>query len=264
MLSRESLEFLYEKLHGFHRVETIASQSDLLALPPGTKLASLEEFQDSPNRIRQRPQLLSCDSFCAYINRFKDAGTSVYLDVDGGNFHAVLDHPDADAPAWRDHTASYSPALSLQWKAWLWAHKKPMTQIDLAQFIEERLDDITLPEPSVMLKAVLEFQSNEKLTLGSTNNLDDGSVNFNFSKDNVNKTVTFPHRFKLEIPIHENEEKVLLDARMRYRTSSEGLLSFTVSLVQEPLMIQRTATLRMASHIRSLVKDCALYEGRIK
>ncbi len=131
-------------------------------------------------------------------------------------------------------------------------------------FIEENLDAITTPEPNTMLKAALDFQSNENLTLKSATNLNDGSSRFTFTKDNASQTVEFPHRIKLTIPLHSNEEARELEGRIRYRTNSDGVLVFTFSFVQNPETIQRDAMLRLAETIRAETKDIYQYEGQLK
>lgn len=266
MFDKAALEFLTSNLNQFEIVSaSIDSKpaSELLALAPGVKLESLELYQSAPNRIRQTPKLLSCQSFLEYVTEFKEEGTSIYLDTENASFVAILDHPTAGKPSWCSHRASYKPKLSLQWRAWTEINRAKMTQIELAHFIEERFDDFIKPEANVMLKSALDFQATEKLALGSSANLDNGGVKFTFTKDNVSKTVTFPHRIKIAVPVFENEEPTELEARVRYRTTAEGVLSFTISLVLDPRMILRRATSDIAEEIREFLGTCNLYEGTV-
>ena len=268
MIDKDALAYLQANLVGHrHLVTNDNIASSLVELAGNSKIESLEQFQDAPNRIKQKAKLFSCESFCSYVNRFRDEATTVYLNVDAGRFAAVLDHHDSDAgnqlPAWCDHRAIYEPKQSLEWGAWTGIHKRPMSQTELAMFIEEQLDSIAKPEPNEMLKAALDFQSNESLVLGSTTNLDDGSTRFSFTKDNVTKNVTFPHRVQIWIPLHENEARNLLDLRVRYRTNSDGVLTFIVSFVKDPNVIQRDALLALQRKIEELVSDVSQYEGTL-
>lgn len=263
MREREALEYLAENLSGYEQIPTDESDSMLISLASSSKVVSLEDFQPAPNRIKQSASLFSCQSFCDYVNRFKLDGTSVYLNVDARKFAAVIDHHNPDKPSWGSHRATFAPKVSLEWNAWTRIHKQPLNQVELAQFIEEMLDSIVDPEPNTMLKAALDFQSNESLVLGSTTNLDDGSTKFNFTKDNVNKSVTFPHRIKIAIPLHENEIRETLEGRIRYRTNSEGVLTFVFSFVRDPRAIQRDALIMLADKIRADTKGLAQYEGAL-
>lgn len=260
MLTKDALEHLLAT-EGYTPISADDAVSQLVAIPAGSKIESLEAFQPQPNRISKNTVLLSCKSFCDYVNRFKEEDSTVYLNVDGGKFVAVLDHHGAHTPSWCDHTARFAPKYSLEWQAWSAIHKKTLSQIQLAQFIEEQLDSIESPEPNVMLQAALEFQSNENLALGSTHNLDDGSTRFTFVKDNASKDVNFPHRLRIRIPLHENEKSESLELRVRYSTTSDGVLTFKVSFVRNPEMIVRSAMLDLASQILEATDGLPQYEG---
>lgn len=262
MLDESALRFLREHISGFERIPS-DSVSALIALPKDSRVQSLEEFQPQPNAIKQTPSFFSCQSFCDYINRFKNEDSTVYLNVDGGKFSAVLDHHGAESPQWGRHKATFEPKLSLEWESWRAIHRKQMTQIDLAHFIEERLDDIVVPEPNTMLKAALDFQANENLALASSVNLDDGGVRFTFQKDNASQNVVFPHRVKIRIPIHENEIPVELEVRVRYKADGNGALRFTCSFVKNPDLVVRSALLTLAAKIRETTENLHHYEGAL-
>jgi len=263
MLTDEAIRNLVQLIRGHHPVMTPPDLgcAELVSLPSGMKIESLESFQSAPNAIRQKVSLYSCASFCEYVNRFKQDGSTVYLNVDGGSFVAVLDHDEPDAPAWRAHKATFAPKKSLEWMAWMSIHKKSITQVELAHHIEERLDDISVPEPNVMLQAALEFQSNERLALASSTNLDNGGTRFTFKKDNVAKSVEFPHRIKIRIPVFENEDMIEMDARVRYRTDGDGVLQFSFSFVRDPSTILRSALVSLADEIRAETAGLHHYEG---
>lgn len=263
MFTEEALKFLATNLKSHAPIESTDAESQLLALPPGASIASLENYQASPNRIHSSVTLKSCRSFNDYVNRFKSDSTSIYLDVDGGSFTAIIDHHDKDAPAWCSHRAKFAPKLSREWRTWKLVNGEKLSQLQLAHFIEENLDDIVTPEPNEMLAAALEFESNEKLAFGSAINLDDGSTKFTFQKDNAVKSVKFPHRITISIPLHENENCETLDARVRYRTNSDGVLVFTISLVRDPDKIVRYALNDIAEKIRAGTVDLHQYEGSL-
>lgn len=262
MFDKEALAYLDAHLNGHEEIEADYA-SRLLALPRDSQIVSLENYQKAPNRIQQKVTLLSCVSFCAYVNRFKNESSSVYLNAADGKFEAVLDHHAAGEPSWASHRAGFKPKQSMEWQAWAQMHRQKVTQLELAEFVEEMLDTIIDPAPNVMLKAALDFQSNESLTLASSQSLDDGATRFNFAKDNVNKSVTFPHRIKVGIPLFENEQPQELEARIRYRTSGEGALTFTIAFVKDPRAILRDAMLDIAKNIMEGTVDIFHYEGSI-
>ena len=263
MFSKEALQHLTDHSTPFVDVSAKDSKSQLLAHPSSVSISSLERFQPRPNRISQALSLASVASFCEYIERFGCGDTSIFLDVERGHFHAALDYHGQGAPRWVQHKAVFNPQVSLQWRKWYGIHNNPINQVALAHFIEANINDIVEPEPGQVLLAALDFQANEKLALGSSMSLDDGSVKFSFTKDNVVKNVTFPHRIRIEIPIYENEGKTSLEVRIRYKLDGDGALVFIVSLVRDPLSILRAELLDIAQIIR---EDCAgkhVYEGNL-
>ncbi len=263
MMDRSALEFLHEHVKSFETLVDTDSESQLVAHPVTVAIESLERYQARPNQIDQVVKLASTDSFCEYIERFGDEDASIFLNVDDAFFKAMLDYHGAGEASWCRHTASFSPKKSLEWRAWTNLHGQRINQVALAHFIEERISDIQAPAPGEVLQAALEFQSNENLVLGSSHNLDDGSVRFTFTKDNVSKTVDFPHRIQIGIPVFENEEPEELAVRIRYKVDGDGALVFVVSLVKDPKMIVRNRLLAMAASIRKLCQGKHVYEGSL-
>ena len=264
-MDSETLQWLNDHTKAFEEVMTSDSESQLLATPATVGIKSLEQFQSQPNRVKAAAALDSVDSFCDYVNRFMELNTTIYMHMTGmtgnGGFVAVLDHHGKDEPSWTDHTAMFMPKRSVEWEAWTGIHGRKLSQVELAEFIERNLNDIHQPEPSVMLQAALAFEANENLTLASSMNLDDGTTKFQFTKENVNKSVTFPHRITIVIPVFENDAQQSLDVRIRYKTNSDGVLTFTIWLVDNHDRIERDTMLGIARIIREKV-DVLIYEGK--
>lgn len=260
-MDREGLAWIQDHTAQYTEIVDPDCDSQLIAHPSSVNIASLEKFQVAPNRIKRNLDLLSCNSFCDYVNRFKEEDTSVYLDANGGRFLAVLDHHGPDKPQWTGHNVRFVPKRSIEWGQWTRVHGEKLTQLELAEFIELNLNDIKTPEPNVMLQAALAFEANEKLTLASSINLDDGGTRFNFTKENVNKSVTFPHRIQIEIPVYENDKPRVLDVRIRYKADSDGVLTFTLWMADSAQRIERDELIGIADRIAKLVAGIHIYEG---
>lgn len=259
---KDALQYLLDTYRPFFEVNDVDRK--VLAVGKEVSLLDLEQFQNSPYRIRSTVALASSDSFCEYVNRFKREQSSIYIDVATGEFKAVLDHHGPGEPHWCNHVAMFAPAQSREWAAWHKAHDEWQSQIDFAEMIEFLLDTVYQPEPANVLKAALEFQANEALVVASTQNLDDGTVKFTFSKDTASKAVTFPHRITLCLSVFENEKSDLFEARIRYRVSNEGVLRFKFSFVKNPGIIRRDALLELAEKTKNATEGLAHYEGQFK
>ncbi len=266
-MERDALQWIKDHTQPYLEIPDVDSVSQLIARPVEVRIESLEQFQATPNRIKQNVRLDSVLSFSRYVNRFKNEDTTIYMRTsdDGGvgGFEAVLDHHGPSDPQWTSHTAVFIPKQSVEWLAWTHAHGLKMSQTVLAEFIETNLNDIVKPEPNVMLQAALAFDATESLQLASSINLDDGSTKFHFTKANVTKDVIFPHRITIKIPVYENQDAVKLDVRIRYRTTSDGDLSFKIFMVENHSRIERDLLVKMSTDIRGLLgADAIVYEGR--
>jgi hypothetical protein len=264
---KEAIQWLMGSLEPYRAVEEAneAYPSRVLAVNGAVKLESLERFQARPNRIQHQAVLDSSTAFVNYVNRFKGSQTSVYLDIvsEEPSFLAVIDHHGAGVPDWRDHRASFTPRVSLEWKAWTTLHERgPVSQQDLLAFFEDNLNDLFNPAPSVMLSHLQKFELVEKHVYQSAMNLDNGNIAVTYIKDGQPKKVEFPHSIQLRIPVLENEEGIHVDGRLRYKTS-EGRISFTFQFKQNPSRILRDTLREQAQRIRDDLGEVEIYEGRV-
>jgi uncharacterized protein YfdQ (DUF2303 family) len=239
--------------------------SEVVAVPDKSRLESLEKYQLAPNRIQHKAQLAASSAFIAYVNRFKTAETSIYLDLAGdeSKFVAVLDHHGPGAPSWSGHRAVFTPAFSLEWKAWKQLHSRgAFRQADLLAFMEDHAGDLHEPTPAHMLTALGKFEQVEKHTYQSGINLDNGTVQLTYTKDAQTRKVEFPHSVQLYIPVLENEASTFVDGRLRFKTS-EGAVAFTFQLKVDPERVERDSLRRIATAIKAQCEGCHLYEGEI-
>lgn len=238
--------------------------SEIVTVPAGRTVMDLEKFQKAPNRIKHKATIVSAGSFAAYVNRFKGAETSIYVDIfaKAPSLVAVIDHHGKEAPTWGGHVATFTPKLSMEWLAWKALHESdPFDQGTLVSFIEAHANDLAKPSPAAMLTAVQTFETVEKHTYKSATNLDNGNVEIVYVKDGNATKVAFPHTLTLSIPIFENEEPITLDGRLRYRTS-EGKIAFFFQFKLEPERVQRDALRGVEKSIREQIgADVQFYEG---
>ena len=81
----------------------------------------LEKFMAAPRATKATAQFATAESFLAYIHRHADDRSVVWCEFDPQTFRlsftAVLDEHAKAAPAWRTHTAKFSPEHSAEWRA---------------------------------------------------------------------------------------------------------------------------------------------------
>lgn len=206
-----------------------------------------------PNPIRKRGAIVTTDSpsFIAYLMKHVDTtGSVIYAEIDSEaskcNMLAVInDH--ADIANWRDHTCSFAPKQSVEWKRWLGKDKAKMNQSDFATWLEDNLPDIasvpTMPTGAEILAMALAFEANSDKKLRSKVNLQSGGFTFEFvdkENDQTRTTMQVFERFTIGIPVFDGIASAYpVEARLKYRENS-GTVSFWYELIR-PDRVFKTA-----------------------
>lgn len=128
-------------------------------VPTGFEIKSLAHLMP-PTRIKHAVALIDADSFCDYVNRFKNPDTLIFASVSehSARLTAVLDYHGApgrlavdelqagvstatvatpEVPKYGSHRATLDLVQTPDWKAWLAADRKPKSQGDFAMWLEE-------------------------------------------------------------------------------------------------------------------------------
>lgn len=229
------------------KAEQIGWEGELriFAVPPGwnVKELDIEKTLAAPLRPRATAEFATTESFLAYVKRHADEHTVCWCDFDPQtfalSFKAVIDdYAPRGVPAWRQHSASYIPDTSAEWKAWKGADKTPFSQVAFAEWIQEHDDDITaangLPTSLQMLDMATNFVMNEERSLKSAIRLQSGGTRLTYIADPDSGTVAAMElfeRFGLGIPVFHNGPAWSIGARLKYRNNG-GKLSFFYELVR--------------------------------
>lgn len=226
---------------GMALAELQPTEEHAALVPEGYRIEDLEQFHDSPRRIRQHVNFHNARDFATYVNRFKDAETTVYADLDGTRFTAVLDHSGYGIPAWGAHRASYACPHSRSWKTWTSADGKAMRQAEFAKFIEDNLPDVQHPSGSDILTISRTLEAKKKVDFQSGVRLDNGEVQITFNEEiqgTAGKgTIEVPETFELGIPVFEGGDHYALTARLRYRIN-DGQLAMWFDLLRPERLLE--------------------------
>lgn len=262
----------------------------IAAVPEGVELKSLKYFVDElrqhPERREGRANLESVQSFCDYINRFKNANSAVFATEGDGNnpkLRGIIDHhqqgSDGEARFGR-HVAAYDFPMSEQWKAWHEADGSPMSQEQFAEFLEDRLLDVR--EPSEAGESAAKFSDDLAVSLATPAQLRDlskglsvrvnqraaqkfntntGETTLSFSEDHAQEDgtpIAVPGGFVLGIPVFHAGDGYQLHARLRYRVSGRAV-SWTVKL-HRPDVVFRHAFNEAADAVAKKT-ECHVFRG---
>lgn len=260
-MTEEALKLLLNKASDnvLKNVAVAGSAHPLALRQEGYSLEDLERFLPAPLTLKQTVSLQSPQAFVAYVNKFKETRTVVF--VTEQTFTAKLDYHGPTLPSWCRHTASYTPKASHQWQAWAKHNKEVHDQMEFADFLEERLAEILVPTAAEVLTAILNFKESVGYTLESAKDLRNGQVNYAFVKQGQPKDFNFPHDITLMMPIFDYHAAQTLKAEIRY-TSTNGALALWYRLSKDPIDIVREHFDQISEGIREQLTDVPFFEGK--
>lgn len=151
-----------------------------------------------------------------------------------GNVDAILNddvraHLDEISAGWRDHRVHYRPEFSEAWKAWSARfperETKWLSQLDMAEFIEERAGDFVRPDGASMLELAQNFEIVRNGKFASARRLDNGSVQLSVSDEHAPRgIVEIPSDVVLGMRLFEGMGGYQFKAKFRYRIKDDALL----------------------------------------
>lgn len=200
------------------------------------KLVKMEDFLPSPVRRRAKAVFTDAASFCSYIEDFRGDSILVTADRAQGQLVARLDYHGRgiDGPAsWNTHEATLKLQHSPEWLTWTKKDRQQQSQVEFAEFLEQNLPDIEEPDGAVFIEAALDLEAKRTVNFKRAHNLTNGLTQFFYEEAEDGKgkgEVKLPREFTLAISPYEHTDPVLVKARLRYRISDEGKLTFTYVL----------------------------------
>ncbi len=223
----------------------------LMARPNGDKGIAIESLKGAFDQYRKKPEFRhgtakfeDLASFIAHAKRFADKDSALFAAGSSTpTLTSVLDYHEAGpegAPRFGKHRGVYAFPLSDEWQAWTQRNVKFMTQSEFAEFIENRILDIS--DPSGALDRAKEFSaalgcsfaSPSKLIelsrglamrvdckVQNATNLATGETQLQYvtqHTDELGAPLKVPSAFLITIPVFKTGSVYQIPARLRYRT----------------------------------------------
>jgi uncharacterized protein YfdQ (DUF2303 family) len=219
------------------------SRSGLAVFPDGRiKSLEIEAYDAFPKRKRASVKLYETYSFIEYVKAHLLVGATHIFGVateTGGSFTAILDYhshePDGGAN-WGEHVCALTLATTPEWKRWIERNSQYMTQEAFAEFIEENMLDIVRPDAGVLIDIAQLLQGKKSVNFKSGKNLKNGALTFEYSEliestgGRANGDMEIPDRFAIGICPFVGSSGVEMEARLRFRISDTGKLTFAYIL----------------------------------
>lgn len=210
---------------------------NLMALPEGYVVHSLENFQAAPNRIEAAPKFRDVASLAGYLDRF-ELPESVAMSRPAENeIRVVIDHHiDSDTAAWCEHSATFKACFTPEYAAWRNIDHKPMGQVTALEFLEERAIDVVEPGAADIMDIIMNFDALKRVTFRQSTRLHDGQRQFLYHEENeVKGQINLPEMIALRLPVYEGMEPDVIKVRIRYRID-DGKLTFAFLIDQRPAL----------------------------
>ena len=215
----------------------VDDRGQFAVVPDGMRVESLEAFQSQPNRKKARRVCVDPLGFIGYVNRWGGADTQIAVNVKlpALRIDAALDFGTKDSPQHGDHTLTLAPRVSLTVQRWLNIAGKPMTQRVLAEFLEERAQDVSRPDAASIMDMVLTFEATKKVSFRSATRLQNGDRQLTYVEETAgggsSGAVTIPDRITIKAPVFEGGAAQDITFLLRY-SISDGDLTFTLRAYQ--------------------------------
>lgn len=193
-------------------------------------MSALDTRASGPRRRSGHLVVTDATSFVAAVNRWGSPATVIYADVEAMKFAAVLDdHPGSPRPEvtqWRDHRVNYACPRSPEWLTWTSIDGKALTQLEFAELIESRLEDLVgaegMPKPTEILQMARNLSVRTKGTYQREFNPTNGDSVLVCKTEQTSDSTPIPRAFSLAIPVFEAGERYQVEARIRFALTDRG------------------------------------------
>lgn len=209
----------------------------------GAVIAQFEARAPGPRRRTGETVLTEEASFAAHVKRWSSEDTVIYADTAALAFVAVIDEhpagPDHANTAWRGHRARYACPRSAEWIAWTALDGAKLSQVQLADFLESRLEDLasgaaddprgTFPRPIDMIQVARNLSIKTKGTFERSFNPTTGDHIMISKSETEPGSTAIPRAFLIAIPVFDGGVRYQIEARIRFGTP-DGIPQFSFTL----------------------------------
>lgn len=178
-------------------------------------------------------------SLTEYVNRFKNADSVLFADINNNAIVTVIDyHLEANGtdvtPRLKAHRAILELPYSVEWKTWLKADQEEMTQLEFVSFLEDNAIDVVDPDGAGLLELVRDLEGTRNVKWGST--IRAGSVDkMEYTRESGTQTkgkVDLPLSITLGIPVYFGDDLVTMKAMLRRKIDNDGALTIWYKLLR--------------------------------
>ncbi|MEO0796281.1 MAG: DUF2303 family protein [Verrucomicrobiota bacterium] len=179
-------------------------------------------------------------SFIAYVNRFKDERSRLFVLPQEHLFVGVLDyHPSMenrisagkldypDMPEPCRHCPQLSLRKTPEAQAWLTIDKQWITQEDFVEFLNDHYFEIIEPEAASVLELARNLEVKNDVSFKGVQRSTDGGYNVKYEEESHTNQMHVPELLQVRFSLYEGSEHVDFAVRLHYRLR-QGTLQFAI------------------------------------
>ena len=215
--------------------ELVDGQVYAVTVPAGASVTvidrDLDQYRDHPRRATGRFTVRTVASLVAYLEKHSLPETELWANQDTVSVQAVINaHQGTDSDAgWSDHRVTLQLKKTPAWLAWEGISGKLMSQVDFAEFIEQRTVDFTSPAGADVLELAQSFQAAKSGRFESSQRLSSGETTLVYVEDvtaaaGKKGNIAIPDIIELALIPFEGGDAYKVRARFRYRLDGGRLL----------------------------------------
>ncbi|MDP8961520.1 MAG: YfdQ family protein [Actinomycetota bacterium] len=200
----------------------------------------VERYRNAPVTRRGTVHVHTPDALVTYARRCLDEEAStLWGDLEAATITVVLnDHGKLQigSPGWADHRAILQLRPSPEWEAWTRIDGGWRSQVELAEFLEERVQDIVDPDGATLLEVARTFHATSTARFKSAIALHSGEQQLVYEQEIDGKAgrtgqAEIPREFTLFIRPFFGTDPVDVHGQFRFRVR-EGSLALGVRLLR--------------------------------
>lgn len=240
-------------------------------------MKELEHLRTEPARKKGTTHLHQLDSFIAYTNRHKEAGSQIIVDANYATgtvkFKTIL-NGDHDVAGFGDNIARYEPQKTVDWQNWLGMNGKKVEQLVLATFLTDNIANIAetnpanpalkYPSAAEMLEFVTNLEMTSTVKYRSGTKVQNGQVQFEYVEEGSDQTkgkLAMFERFGIGLTPFAGGTPYFIEAFLRFRINRDsGVLTIWFDL-HRPDKVLEAATVEMIATLQQQIEAAPIYFG---
>jgi uncharacterized protein YfdQ (DUF2303 family) len=152
----------------------------------------------------------------------------MYADDKGHSITAVFNGAGPALPGWGDDRAVLALVTTEEWRDWTAQDRVPMSQVKLAEFLEDHQSCVVSPSGADLLELISTFEAMVSVEVKSVTRLANGTRQVAWNETATARAgqahqAEFPDSFLLELTPFEGLAPVAVGARLRYKATRDGL-----------------------------------------